>query len=196
MVFVEASDWTMDIEVDLRRAFAGGVLGTLVAAIGAYAVGHLSGAEAKLLMETTLPRTQALAGTVILASATILALMLTLLGVSTGADSDIKPGHYQRVRQIALVDAIVFSFAMVVNLILNVPFVESNELPTQWYNVLYYVALGTASLMGGALISIVLMIYNTVSDVIQLVGVDSADHAGSDSEEEKEEREEAEGRGR
>ena len=191
---MEGSNWTIDLEVDLRRALSGGILGALVTAIGAYVVGHLSGAEAKLLMETTLPRTQSLAGTIILASATILALMLTLLGVSTGADSDIKPGHYQRVRQIAFFDAIVFSFAMVINLILNVPFVESNEVPTQWYNVIYYVSLGAASLMGGALISIVVMIYNTVSDVIQLVGVDSADHARSISQEEKEKREEAESR--
>lgn len=184
-------EFTPDFKIDLSRALAGGLMAALVTGGGAYMVGTLSNAEARLLMETALPRTQSLAGTVILASATILALMLTLLGISRGTESDIHSSHYQRVRQIALLDAVVFCFAMTVYLILNVPLVESEKVSPDWYNIIYYISLGCASLMGGALISIVLMIYNTVRDVISLVGTDSADHALAVSEEEKRERDQA-----
>lgn len=179
---------TVDIKVDMRRALAGGLLAALITAGGAWAVGHLSNAEARLLMETALPSTRQLAGTVILASSTILALMLTALGVSRGASTDLKPAHYQRVRQIAFFDAAVFTMAMTVYLILNVPLTESDKVRPGWYNVIYYASLGSASLMGGSLIAIVLMIYNTVRDIIIVVGLDPSDHALIASEEEQEQR--------
>lgn len=174
---MEKIGFDLEVNADLRRALVGGLLAALVTAGGAWAVGHLSNAEARLLMEAALPRMQSLAGTVLLASATILALMLTVLGISRSTETSLKAEHYRRVRRIAFLDAAVFVFAMVVSLILNVPLVESEKVTPRWYNAIYYAALGGASLMGGALISVVLMIYQTVRNVIEVVEPDVEDPA-------------------
>lgn len=181
---------TTGIKVDVRRALAGGVLAAVVTAGGGWAVGHLSNAEARLLMETALPSMRQLASTVILASSTILALMLTLLGISSGASSKLKSAHYQRVRQIAFFDAAVFVMAMVVYLVLNVPIVKSEKVTGTWYQAIYYASLGMSSVLGGALISIVLLIYNTVRDVIMVVGLDRSDHALVEEEKKQRDRDE------
>ena len=81
-------------------------------------------------METTLSRLQALCNTVILASATILALVLTLLGLSTGTDTKRKPVFYQRIQQLAFSDALVFVAAMPVFLLLNIPIKDA---PSPWW---------------------------------------------------------------
>lgn len=165
------------VEVDLRRALLGGALAAVVALIGVWVVGRLSGAEAQVLTETALPRLLDLCNTVILASATILALMLTLLGLSSGSSVELKPVFYRRIQQLSLLDAIVFVAAMLVFLLFNIPIVEADKVPVSWYNVIYYTSVSVAALLGGALVSIVTMLYSTVRDVISVVGLGNEDHA-------------------
>lgn len=50
-----------------------------------FSVGELSGDEAKVLIKNSLEGLSMLCNTIILASATILTLLLTLLGLSTGS---------------------------------------------------------------------------------------------------------------
>jgi hypothetical protein len=102
------------------------------------------------------------------ASATILALMLTLLAFSSQHDAQLKATHYERVRQIALVDTITFSAAIILLLILSLPLAESQDIPQTWYTVVYYLTMVYASALGGALISIVLLLYNAIVDMIRV----------------------------
>jgi hypothetical protein len=46
----------------------------------------------------------------------------------------------------------------------------------------YYCALGLTALLGGALVAIVLMIYNTVKDMIEVLALDKEDHPLYDSD--------------
>lgn len=168
-------DKARKIQIDLRRAILGGVVAALVTLAGSWGVGHLTGGEARILVEASLPRMRSFCNTVILAAGTILALMLTILGMSTRASSEMKAHHYQRIRQIALFDAILIVGATVVVLVFNVPLTESENVPMTWFTGLYYLILTLTSLVGGALVSVVLMIHHTISDIIDVIGLGRTD---------------------
>lgn len=155
------------------------IVGLVTAGIafgGAYSLGRVSGFEALVLMEATLPTTRFLASSTLTASATILALMLTLLSFSHSTDFRLSQMHYRRVRVIALTVTVGFVMAILFLLLLNVPLNETDRLPTQWYVTLYYGVLVTASVLAGIIISVVLMLYLTVRDMTKaLVEVEHAD---------------------
>lgn len=163
------------IQVDLRRAILGGVIAAFVTLAGSWGVGHISGVEARVLVEASLPRMRSFCNTIILASGTILALMLTILGMSSQASSGLTAHHYQRIRQIALFDSILIVGATTVVLVFNVPLTESENVPTTWFAGLYYGILASTSLIGGALVSVVLMIHHTISDIIDVIGLGRTD---------------------
>jgi hypothetical protein len=164
------------IQVDLKRALAGGALAAAVTLIGMWLSGLASGSDVTVLLRDFIPNAQAFTDTIVLASATILALMLTLLGMSSGSDSQLKAAHYVRIKQIAFGDTVVFVAALTVGLLLNVPLDESSKMSGTLEAVTYYGALGLSALLGGALVAIVLMIYNTVTDMIDVLALDREDH--------------------
>jgi hypothetical protein len=128
------------------------------------------------LLEAMLPTTRFLCSAVMTATATILALMLTLLGLSTGASDRIHPAHFQRVRQIALIDTVAFAAATLFLLVLNIPLEETDNLSSTWYDTIYYAVLICSSLLGGMLISAVLMLYDAVRDMIYILGIQKKEH--------------------
>lgn len=170
---------------DLKRAIVGGTIATAVALIGTLAVGHTSGAEGQHLVQSMLPTTRAFTSTAMIASATILALMLTLLSLSANANSTLKPIYYRRIRHIALVDVSVFIAATLFLLLLNLPLERADKVPMSLYSVMYYANVIFSAALGGAIIAIVLMLYHTVRDMIRIVG--PVDGAGALVAEEDEE---------
>jgi hypothetical protein len=170
------------IKVDLKRALAGGALAAAVTLTGMWLSGLASGSAVNTLLRDFLPSAQDFSGTITLASATILALMLTLLGMSSSSDSTLKPAHYVRIRQIAFGDALVFVFSVTLGLLLNVPLTESSKLGAGVEAVVYYGALGLTALLGGALVAIVLMIYNAVADMIDVLALGKEEHPLYDTE--------------
>ena len=159
-----------------RRSFIIGILSALIIGVGAYSLGILSGYESKELIKTSLPGINTLCNTIVLASATILALLLTLLSVSSGTKSKLKDEHYRQVLLIAKLDTIVFVVSMIVFQLLNLPLTESDHVPNHWYQIIYYSSLATSSLISGALCTVVVMLYNAVSSIIKIVGLDVDTH--------------------
>ena len=159
-----------------KRALTGGIVSTVVIGLGAFIVGNVSGYEAKQLLEVSLDGVNKLCNTVVLASATILALLLTLLSISSSSDSKLKKKHYLNVKRVAQLDTIIFIVAMISFVLINIPITESDDVPTHWYITFYYISLGISSLLSGALISVVLMLYNTISNIINIVGLHQKDH--------------------
>lgn len=65
---------------------------------------------------------------------------------------------------------------MVIFLLMNIPLTESDKISQAWLKTAYYISLGSASLLGGMLVAIVLMLYSTVTDIIHIIGVGNSDH--------------------
>ena len=144
--------------------------------LGTFLLGELSGYEAKSLIKNSIAGVNTLCNTIALASATILALLLTILGVSSGSESKLKKDHYKNILLIARVDTIVFVSALISFLIFNLPVTESENVPEEWFSILYYTTLGISSVLSAAIIVVVLMLYNTLSSIIKIVGLGLKDH--------------------
>ena len=159
-----------------KRALFGGLFAAIITGLGAFSLGNLSGYEAKELIKSSLPGINMLCNTIVLASATILALLLTLLSVSSSTKSKLNKNHYKHVLLIAKIDTIVFVVAMIVFQLLNLPVTEAENVPNNWYTYFYYISLGLSSILSGGLITVVLMLFNAVSSIIKIVGLGIKDH--------------------
>ena len=159
-----------------KRAATGGIISTIIMGIGTFVLGEISGYQARELLSTSLSGINMLCNTVILGSSTILALMLTLLSISRAAKSSLSKDHYAHVLTIAKVDTFLIITAIITFLMLNLPITETNNVPSEWFNIIYYVSLGMASILGGAFIAVVTMLYGTIANVIHIVGFGETDH--------------------
>jgi len=167
-----------------RRAILGGIISMFVIGLGTFMLGQLSGYEAKVLIKNSLSGINTLCNTIALASATILALLLTLLALSSNSKSKLKKDHYKHVLQIARLDTVVFIAAIMAFLLFNLPITESDNVPQNWFNIVYYISLGISSILSAALIVVVLMLYNTVVNIIKIVGLGEKDHPLAESDNE------------
>ncbi|UOB16731.1 hypothetical protein [Abyssalbus ytuae] len=168
-----------------KRAITGGIISLFIILLGTILMGRLSGYEAKELIRNSITGINTLCNTIALASATILALILTLLGISSGSKSKLKPDHYKHVLQIARVDTFVFIASLISFLLLNLPITESENVPNNWFNWVYYISLSISSILSASLIVVVIMLYNTVVNIIKIVGLGIKDHPLIEDKEEK-----------
>lgn len=164
------------MNVIVKRAIAGGVVSTIIMGIGTYILGEVSGYKAKELISTSLSGINMLCNTVILGASTILALMLPLLSLSSGTNSRWTKAHYGQVLIIAKVDTILIIVSVITFLMLNLPITESEELPSSWFSIIYYVSLAMGAVLGGGFVAVVTMLYETISNVIMIVGLGVKDH--------------------
>lgn len=159
--------------------FKGPLLGGLISAVGlfvlVFAVGRIGDFEALRIISAALPSARFLASAAIGAGVTILALLLTLIGLSLTLEISFHVRLYQRLRAITslTVAAIVIGVALL--LAVTVPIGEVEELSGA-YDVLYY-ALGIAvASLGGLMVTIGLMISSTLSGLIDLAHPEGPDH--------------------
>ena len=164
------------MSVIVKRAFVGGAVSAIVMGAGTFILGEVSGYEARALLSSSLAGINMLCNTVILGASTILALMLTLLSLSTTAKSKLSNAHYEHVLMVARTDTVLIVIAVITFLILNLPITESKELPFAWFSVIYYISLAMAAILGGMFIAVVTMLYGTIANVIQIVGFKVKDH--------------------
>lgn len=170
-----------------KRALLGGVISLFIILLGTLLLGKLSGYEAKVLITKSLSGINTLCNTIALASATILALLLTVLSISSNSKSKLKKDHYLQVLQMAKLDTIVFIASIMSFLLLNLPITESDTVPYNWFNFIYYISLALSSLLTSGLIVVVLMLYTTIVNIIKIIGLEMHDHplAGLDDVEGK-----------
>ena len=166
----------MTLKGHTKRAIIGGMIALFLIGLGTFLLGKLSGYEAKELIRSSLDGLNTLCNTVALASATILALILTLLGISANSSSKLKKDHYEHVLRLARLDTVVFVASVISFLLFNLPITESDNVHPEWYNFLYYFSLGISSVLSSALIVVVLMLYSTVSNIIKIIGLGIKDH--------------------
>ncbi len=171
---------------DSRNPILGGAVVTTLGLTAAVLIGTIKGYEAKQFLSNSQQNINMLCNTIVLASATILALLFTVLGLTSGTEIDLKARFYRRIKQLALFDTIVFVITIVIFLSLNFPIAKSGDVPPIWYQVIYYVTAVAASIIGGLIVTVILLLYSTISDLIHILGYDD-DHYMADLEEEKDE---------
>lgn len=157
------------IRADLRVALVGGGVAALIMGAVAFSVGTVSGGEARSLLDAALPTIRFLCSSLMTATATTLALMLTLLSLSTGSDRTIRGAHFERIRLIAFVDVVAFVGATVLLAVLVVPFGEATEVPSRWYEGIYYAVTLSSALLSGLLVGVMFLLYAAVRDMITTV---------------------------
>jgi len=123
------------ISKSTKTALVGGGISLVAILSGSFLLGELSGHEAKVLIKNSLSGLIMLCNTIVPASATILALLLTLLGISSGTESKLKDDHYRHVLQIAKLDTVVFVASLMSFLIFNLPITESDNVPANWFDI-------------------------------------------------------------
>ena len=176
-----------------KRAIYGGLISSFLIGLGVFLLGNVSGYEAKQLLSASLPGINMLCNTIILASATILALLLTLLGITSGIKSKLKDEHYYEVLNIAKIDTIVFVVVLILFQLLNIPVTEADSVPTRYYKIIYWASLLISSIVSGLMVVVILMLYNTLSNMIFIVGLGQKhpllEEEGEEDNDEKEEKE-------
>jgi len=160
----------------------GGLFIFLFTGLGVFLLGNISGYEAKKLIEASLDGLNMLCNTIVLASATILALLLTLLGISTGSNSKLKAAHYVQVLNIAKFDTILFISSLVLFQFFNFPIATSDSVPVDWYKWIYWAALIASSGISGMMVTTILMLYSTVTNIINIVGLNKDHYLISEEE--------------
>ncbi|MDT0293020.1 hypothetical protein ACFQ3R_09910 [Mesonia ostreae] len=159
-----------------KKAFTGGIITTVIIGLGVFLLGNISGYEAKNLLNTSMQGLNMLCNTIVLASATILALLLTLLGISTGTDTTLKDRHYKQVMNIAKFDTILFISALVLFQFFNIPITEADKVEISWFKYIYWATLFASSIISGMMVTTILMLYGTVTNIIAIVGLGMDDH--------------------
>jgi MFS family permease len=159
-----------------NRAFIGGIITTVTIGLGVFLLGNISGYEAKKLLDSSMQGLNMLCNTIVLASATILALLLTLLGISTGTDTKLREKHYKQVLNIAKFDTILFISALVLFQFFNIPITEADNVDVSWYKYIYWATLFSSSIISGMMVMTILMLYGTVTNIIAIVGLKQSDH--------------------
>lgn len=157
------------VAVDAKRAALGGVIAAVVSLSGTLLVGYVTDLKALRLLEAMLPSTRFLCSAVMTASATTLALMLTLLSFSKETERNLRSTHYERIKQITLLDTVVFVAATLLLLLINIPLQESEGTLSAWYSTIYYTMIVYVSLLGGTLIAVMLMLYNAARNLILVI---------------------------
>lgn len=153
-----------------KRAFVGGVLAAAIALGGQWLVGQVySGAEARRLIEAMVPSARAVGSSVVTASGTILALMLTMLSLTNQAKTSFASIFYKRIERIGLLSTIALVMGILVLLFLSIPLHESKNLSNSWYRGVYYALIALTASLAGLLVGIVLMLLNAMTSLIAVL---------------------------
>lgn len=156
--------------IGANRALIGGLLAGGITLVGQYLVGRIySETEARRLIEAVVPASRSVGTSVVTASSTILALMLTMIGLSRHATNRLQQSFFKRIERIGLLSATTLISAILLLLFLSIPLQESDQLPTSWYSIVYYLIITFTATVTGLLVSVVLMLYNAMKSLVNVL---------------------------
>lgn len=159
-----------------RWAWVGGIIAGLVALIGQMLVGVVyNGMEARALLQALVPSADSLGAAVVQATAAILALMLTLLGLSRREMEDLEQGFFRRIQRISLLSSFALASAILLLLFLSIPLQQSPNVPADWFQGIYYALLLIIAAIAGLVVAIVIMLYSAIGGIINAIRPDASE---------------------
>lgn len=156
----------INMHISLRRPIIGGIVFAIVMGLSTLIFGEISGFQARELLATSMSGIFSLCYVIILGSIYILVMILYLLRLSIPKISELRQKHYNLLLTISKIDTILIVIAIIILLLLNIPFTETKAIPDEWYSTIYYLILAIASILGGGFITVITMIYQTISNII------------------------------
>ena len=139
----------------------------LVGYVARQAIGNIySTAEATLLIESLSRAGLYLGSAIVTASATTLALMLTLIGMMRRIESEFDDTTYRGIELIARLATASLMFGLLVLLAFTLPVGEFEELPAAWFDNLYDWLFAACVAMVGLVAATVAVLYRTLRRVI------------------------------
>lgn len=149
----------------------GSLIGGSIAALTLFAmvvlVGRIGSSEALRLIQAVLPGARFLASAVIGGALTVMALLLTLLGLSISSEHAFSTRLYSRVSYITKLSVASIIMSTGLLLAVGVPIQQVDEV-RPYYDILYYVLAGAMSLVGGTVVSMGLMIGATLRGLVNV----------------------------
>lgn len=130
---------------------------------------NYSTAEATLLIDALSRAGLYLGSAIVTASATTLALMLTMIGMMRRMDSDFGDTTYRGVELIARLATVSLMLGLVVLLAFTLPVGEFEELPAAWFDNLYNVLFAACVIMVGLIAATVTVLYRTLRQIIATI---------------------------
>lgn len=153
-----------------KRALIGGILAGGIALAGQWYIGQIySGAEARRLLEAIVPSARSVGTSVVTASGTILALMLTMLSLTNQVKTNFDTIFFKRIERIGLLSTIALAAGLLLLLILSIPLQESEKVPGSWYTTIYYILIVLTAGLVGLMISVVLMLLNAMKSLLSVL---------------------------
>ena len=137
---------------------------------GRQAIGTVySAAEAIQLLEALSRAGLYLGSAIATASATIIALMLTLIGLIRRMDEDFDHEAYRNINLVAKLATAALLMSILVLLAFVLPVGEFEELPASWYPNMYELLFAGCVVMTGLIAATVIMIYLTLVRVMEKI---------------------------
>lgn len=151
--------------MEFRGAAVGGLVTASFLFVVIIGVGQIHSFEARGLIESVLPTARFLASTVIGAAVTVLALLLTLIGLSLDSKEQFSTRLYDRAIRITRMAVVCIVMGVAVLLAVSVPVVEVPEI-SELYAALYYGLSAAIAVLGGLVTTMGLMIGATLRGLI------------------------------
>lgn len=109
------------------------------------------------------------------ASATVLALMLTLLSVTSQVDTSFDRSTYKGIKLIGLISTVTFIGAVILLLGLSLPVGEFELIDDRWFMWMYYALSTLNGLLSAMTVIGVLVLFDTITTLIKRLAPDEDD---------------------
>lgn len=170
-----------------RQEIGGTLIGGGVAVVVLFfiiiGVGGIGSFEALRLIEAAVPTARFLASAVVGGAMTVLALLLTLLGLSLGSEYQFSQALYTRAAFLTGLSVAAIILGTLILLAVAVPIEEVEGLAT-YYAVFYYILAGALALLGGLVIAIGIIIGFILRGLIAIGHPEAVSDLLRDNEEE------------
>lgn len=151
----------------------GSVMTGLVVLMSRLALGrYYSDIEARQLLDAMTESALFLNAAITTGSATIIALMLTLLGLTRHVHDNFQRAFHDRVRSIAWLATVALLGALIVLVTMTIPVVESEAISASWYRGLWWTFSGAIAIVSGLFVSVVLTLLVTVIGAVDVLRPD------------------------
>ena len=128
-----------------------------------------SAAEARDLLQALSRAGLYLGSAIATASATTLALMLTLIGMIRKIETDFSRATYKQVSRIAILSTATLMLSFFVLLAYTLPIGEFENLPRDWYNHLYTALFALTVVMVALAAASVTIVFMTIRSIVSTI---------------------------